>query len=74
MSHSPGDSLAHIRAKTLVTGGEVDAFTPLTSARALHAAIPGARLEIFAGAGHAHHWEYVNDYNQLVEGFLHEGR
>lgn len=74
LAHDPGASLGQIRAQTLVTAGEVDAFTPLESARALRAAIPDALLEVFADGGHAHHWEFLHDYNQRLEGFLYDGR
>ena len=44
--------LANIRCPTLVLGGELDPITPVADAEDIAAAIPHARLEIFAGAGH----------------------
>ncbi len=45
--------LAEIRCPTLVVAAELDRFVPLARARGLAAAIPGARFELIAGAGHA---------------------
>lgn len=74
VGHDLGESLRGIRAQTLVTAGGVDAFTPLGAARALHAAIPQAQLEVFPDGGHAHHWEFLTEYNHLIERFLHDSR
>jgi pimeloyl-ACP methyl ester carboxylesterase len=41
---------AHI--PTLVVWGEDDGIIPVAHGEAAHAAIPGSRLEVFAGAGH----------------------
>lgn len=43
---------AAVRAPTLLIAGERDQMTPLKGARALAAAIPGARLSVLAGSGH----------------------
>ena len=45
--------LARLPHRTLVISGELDGTTPPAHARALAAAMPGARLELVAGAGHA---------------------
>jgi len=47
------EELAAIRCPTLVVAAELDRFVPLERARGLAAAIPGARFELIAGAGHA---------------------
>jgi len=44
--------LANIAAPTLVIGGEDDEVFPIEHSHAIAAAIPGARLEVVAGAGH----------------------
>ncbi|MHB8644084.1 MAG: alpha/beta fold hydrolase [Gaiellaceae bacterium] len=44
--------LPGIRCPTLVLAGELDPITPVADAEEIAAAIPGARLEVFAGAGH----------------------
>ena len=64
------DALARlpgITVPTLVTAGSEDVFTPPPLAAEVAAAIPGSRLEIFRGAGHAHHWEALDAFNTLVE-------
>jgi len=47
------EELAAIRCPTMVVAAELDRFVPLARARGLAAAIPGARFELIAGAGHA---------------------
>lgn len=45
--------LAAIVAPTLVAAGTDDRVIPVANSRLLAAALPGARLELFAGGGHA---------------------
>jgi non-heme chloroperoxidase len=49
--------LEAIAAPTLLLWGELDAFSPRSAQDGLLAAIPGARLSVYEGAGHAFHWE-----------------
>ena len=49
--------LGAISAPTLVVWGEHDAICPREEQDALLAAIPGARLSVHEGGGHAFHWE-----------------
>jgi pimeloyl-ACP methyl ester carboxylesterase len=56
-SHNRMLNLGHIRAPTLVVHGEEDATMSPENARILADAIPGARLQMWPGAGHA----YVTD-------------
>src|SRR3712207_1634702 len=51
------DDLGAITAPTLLVWGERDAVSPRAQQDALLAAIPGARLIVHRGAGHAFHWE-----------------
>jgi proline iminopeptidase len=55
--------LAAIRAPTLVIGGELDPITTAEDMRELAGAIPTARLEMFADAGHGvfRHSEHANE-------------
>jgi pimeloyl-ACP methyl ester carboxylesterase len=55
---------------TLIVWGERDPIIPAAHGEAAHAAIPGSRLEIFAGAGHFPHREQPVRFVSLVEGFL----
>ena len=60
-----------IRTPTLVVWGDRDAYCPRAHQDSLLATIPRARLEIYAGAGHALHWEeparFVADLAAFVE-------
>jgi pimeloyl-ACP methyl ester carboxylesterase len=70
VAHDTLERLQAIRAPTLVTAGEADIFTPLRLAEELRAAIPGAELEVFPAAGHAHHWESLDLFNSLSSRWL----
>jgi 3-oxoadipate enol-lactonase len=48
-----GSELGRVRAPTLVLHGDEDVMVPPANALALVAGIPGAKLELVAGAGHA---------------------
>lgn len=52
-----------VRARCLLVHGENDALNPLPAARRLAEMIPNARLEVFAGAGHA---PFLNDPERFV--------
>jgi pimeloyl-ACP methyl ester carboxylesterase len=56
-AHDAGARLAGITAPTLVIHGTEDQMLPVSNARAIASRIPGARLEIFEGVGHAFWWE-----------------
>ena len=49
--------IGHIKAPTLIVWGDQDAFFLRREQEALAAAITGAQLVVYAGAGHACHWE-----------------
>jgi non-heme chloroperoxidase len=53
----PPDSLARISAPTLLLWGDHDALVPRTEQNRLLAAISGARLIVYEGAGHSPNWE-----------------
>lgn len=46
------ERLPEIRTPTLIIHGDADPIIPVENARILESRIPGARLEIFPGAGH----------------------
>ena len=62
--------LSLVNVPTLITVGELDIFTPISSSYALLKNIPNSRIEIFQGSGHAHHWENLEKYNQICEEFV----
>jgi pimeloyl-ACP methyl ester carboxylesterase len=49
--------LPRITAPTIIAWGERDAYFLRADQMTLHAAIPGSRLVIYPGGGHAFHWE-----------------
>jgi pimeloyl-ACP methyl ester carboxylesterase len=49
--------LGQIKAPTRLIWGDQDALFPQSQQEAIAAAIPGAELLIYSGAGHALHWE-----------------
>jgi pimeloyl-ACP methyl ester carboxylesterase len=64
------DVLATIDVPTLLLHGGADVRSPLTVARALHAAIPGASLEILSGVGHIANLEAPTEFNRVLRDFL----
>ena len=64
------DLLGDIAVPTLVLVGAVDAVTPESDARALAEAIPSARLEIIADAGHLSNLEAPAEFNGHLRAFL----
>lgn len=67
-----GARLAEIRVPTLIIHGDCDPLMPYANARALVAAIPGARLVTLPGVGHLPHIEATEEFNQAVLKFLDE--
>jgi pimeloyl-ACP methyl ester carboxylesterase len=55
---------------TLIVWGERDPIIPAAHGHAAHAAIPGSRLEVFAGAGHFPHREEPVRFVSVLEAFL----
>ena len=62
--------LPAVRCPTLVVCGEADALTPPEHAHEMAAAIPGARLELLAGAGHMLTMEQPGRVAALLAGWL----
>ena len=51
------EELDKIKAPTLIVWGDQDTILPRSDQEALAAAIPGSRLLVYPGAGHAFYWE-----------------
>ncbi|MFB9992302.1 alpha/beta fold hydrolase [Deinococcus oregonensis] len=68
------DVLPSLNVRTLVIWGARDALVPARLGRALAAAIPGARYEQIAGAGHVVMVDAPERFNSLVLDFLREGQ
>jgi 3-oxoadipate enol-lactonase len=62
--------LAAIEVPTLVVVGSEDDPSPPAEARAMAAAVAGARLEVVAGAGHLSNLEAPEVFNGVLESFL----
>ena len=65
--------LEHIAAPTLVLQGTADVVVDPRNADLLAARIPGARVELFPGAGHLFFWEEPERFVQVVSDFLAKG-
>ncbi len=61
---------AHIKAKTLVIGGEKDGDNFPALAKHIADTIPGAELVVIPGAGHVPHIQMPETFNNAVVGFL----
>jgi pimeloyl-ACP methyl ester carboxylesterase len=62
--------LPTITVPTLVIAGDRDRLTPLSSAKAIVAEIPGAQLEIFPNTGHTPMIERHERFNKLLTEFV----
>jgi pimeloyl-ACP methyl ester carboxylesterase len=62
--------LRTIDVPTLIICGEEDVLTPPKESRAMHAAIPGSRLEIIPSAGHVSNIERPAAVNQVLAEFI----
>jgi pimeloyl-ACP methyl ester carboxylesterase len=69
LAHDTADRLHRISTPTLVTVGELDLVLPPRFSHDIAERIPGARLEIVAGAGHQPFQELPAEYNRLLEEF-----
>jgi pimeloyl-ACP methyl ester carboxylesterase len=65
-----GRMTATISVPTLVADGTVDRLDPASNSRALAKLIPGARLQLYADAGHAFLFQDESSFVPLVESFL----
>ena len=70
INHDATERLGEIRVPTLVVVGRDDIFTPLAFSELLHEGIPGAELWIIPDAGHACHWEALNEFNPRTTQFF----
>ena len=55
---------------TLLVQGELDAFVPADDTQRLLRALPHARASVWAGAGHAMHWEEPARFAEEVVRFV----
>ena len=69
LTHDAYESLNQIKAPTLVIGGEKDFSLGGDASREIAAAIPGAKLRMYAQWGHGL-YEEAKDFNEVVLSFL----
>lgn len=69
-THDARAWLGDIRAPALVIVGDQDVIIQLHHARFMQGAIPGARLHVIHGAGHAAWLECAGEFNRAVLDFL----
>jgi len=62
--------VGQIAAPTLLLHGTEDNVVDCRNVDVLAARIPGARVELFAGAGHLFFWEQPDAFVRIVTGFL----
>jgi pimeloyl-ACP methyl ester carboxylesterase len=55
---------------TLIMWGELDPIIPAFHGERAHAAMPGSRLKIFAGAGHMPHIDHPNEFIHTLLEFI----
>jgi non-heme chloroperoxidase len=64
--------MERIQAPTLLAWGELDAFAPRADQDTIAGRVRGARLAVYAGAGHALHWEQPARFAADVAAFAQE--
>lgn len=64
------ERLGRIAAPTIVVWGHDNPFGDVPEARAMHEAIPGSRLELFAECGHWPQFEQAERFNELSLAFI----
>ncbi len=72
IEHDVLADLGSVACPTLVIGGERDIFTPPWMGEEIAEAIDGAELHLYADAGHAFHWERIEDFNPRVARWFRE--
>lgn len=66
INHHVLEELPNIKQPCLVIGGNEDIFVPAWMVREVAEAIPNSELHLYEGAGHAFHWEKIEDFNPRV--------
>jgi pimeloyl-ACP methyl ester carboxylesterase len=72
INHNVLSQLPQIKQPVLVIGGKEDIFTPVWMAEEVAGAIPNAELHLYEGAGHAFHWERIEDFNPRIKKWIME--
>lgn len=64
--------LSRVQAPTLIAWGDLDVYAGRADQDALLAAIPGSRLVVYAGGGHAFHWEDPDRFVSDLVSFIYQ--
>jgi pimeloyl-ACP methyl ester carboxylesterase len=72
INHNVLNELHKIKQKCLVIGGKEDIFVPEWMVREVAEAIPNCDLHLYEDAGHAFHWEKIDDFNYRVLDWLNQ--
>jgi pimeloyl-ACP methyl ester carboxylesterase len=64
------EDLPNITVPTLVMSGSADLIAPPSESRRIAELVPGARLEVFKGAGHMLMFERTEEVNDLITEFV----
>lgn len=70
ITHNTLADLRNIQQPCLVIGGRKDLFTPVWMSEEVAGAIPNSELHLYDEAGHAFHWECIDDFNPRVRNWL----
>ncbi len=70
ITHDTLDRLGSIQTPSLVVVGEDDIFTPKHYSDTLHEALPNSELAVWPNAGHAVHWEVLEEFNARSRDFM----
>ncbi len=70
ITHNVLAELGTIEKPCLVIGGRKDIFTPVWMSEEVAGAIPNSELHLYDEAGHAFHWECIEDFNPRIRNWL----
>ncbi|MGS0524432.1 alpha/beta fold hydrolase [Zobellia nedashkovskayae] len=70
INHNVVAQLSQIKSPTLVIGGKQDMFVPEWMVREVSDGISNSELHLYDNAGHAFHWEKLDDFNPRVLNWL----
>lgn len=70
VTHNVVDQLGEISQPCLVIGGKDDIFTPMWMAEEVSSGIPNCDTYFYDDAGHAFHFEHLEDFNSRVLDWL----
>lgn len=75
LTHDALDRVERIRARTLITSGELDWQVPTRYGREVHERLPGSRLHLFTGprSSHVAYAEMADEWNAVTLAWLAEG-